>query len=112
MEERTGWRGQSKSQTEGEEKRNGRLVGAAETSKERAEWRRPQRKNLSLLGLLKKKDRPKCHRVNSWQVCQSRLFLKENKQSRQSRVPDREVGESQDEREPHLGERRGIRAGA
>ena len=39
MEERTGWRGQNESQTEGEEKRNGRLYGAAETSKERAEWR-------------------------------------------------------------------------
>ena len=37
MEERTGWLGQSESPTGGEEKRNGRLVGAAETSKERAE---------------------------------------------------------------------------
>ena len=44
MEERTGWRGQNESQIRGEEKRNGRLVGAAETSKERAEWRRVQRK--------------------------------------------------------------------
>ena len=35
MEERTGWRGPNESQTGGEEKRNGRLVGAAETSKER-----------------------------------------------------------------------------
>ena len=37
MEERTWWRGQNESQIRGEEKRNGRLVGAAETSKERAE---------------------------------------------------------------------------
>ena len=36
-EERTEWRGQNESQIVGEEKRNGRLVGAAETSKERAE---------------------------------------------------------------------------
>ena len=40
MGERTGWKGQNGSQMEGEEKRNGRLVGAAETSKECAEWRR------------------------------------------------------------------------
>ena len=37
-----------------EENRNGRLVGAAETSKQRAEWRRPKRKNLSILGLPEK----------------------------------------------------------
>ena len=37
-----------------EENRNGRLVGAAETSKQRAEWRRLQRKNLSILGLPEK----------------------------------------------------------
>ena len=48
MEERTGWRGQNESQILGEEKKNGRLVGAAETSKERAEWRRLQRKNLNI----------------------------------------------------------------
>ena len=55
MEERKGWRGQDESQIIGEEKRNGRLVGAAETSKERAEWRRLQPKNLNILGLPKKK---------------------------------------------------------
>ena len=53
MEERTAWRGQNKSQI-GEEKRNGRLVGAAGTSKERAEWRRLQRKNLKQTGLAEK----------------------------------------------------------
>ena len=36
MEERTGWRGQNESQIV-QEKRNARLVGVAETSKERAE---------------------------------------------------------------------------
>ena len=55
MEKRTKWRGQSENQIRGKEKRSGRLVGAAETSKERAEWRRLQRKNLSTLGLLKRK---------------------------------------------------------
>ena len=55
MEERTKRRRQSESQVGGEEMRSGRLVGAAETSKELAEWRRLQRKILSMLGLLKKK---------------------------------------------------------
>ena len=36
MEKRTEWQGQNESQIEGGEKRNGRLVGVAETSKERA----------------------------------------------------------------------------
>ena len=93
MEERTGWRGQNGSQIE-EEKRNGKLVGAAETSKERAEWCRLQRKNLNILGLLKRKEWPQCHRESSWQVCRSRLYRKEKEQSRQSRVPDHERGES------------------
>ena len=39
----------------GGEKRSGRLVGAAETSKEGAEWRRLQRKSLNILGLQKRK---------------------------------------------------------
>ena len=43
MEERTGWREQNESQIVGEEKRNGRFIGAAEASKERAEWRRLRR---------------------------------------------------------------------
>ena len=49
---------------------------------------------------------------SSWQVRQSRLCQEEKEQSRLSRLPDRKVGESQDEREPHLGGRGGIRAGA
>ena len=48
---------------------------------------------------------------SSWQVRQSRPCQKEKEQSRLSRVPDRKMGESQDEREPHLSEKeRGIRA--
>ena len=39
------------------EKRSGRLNGAAETSKERVEWRRLQQKYLSILGLLKRTER-------------------------------------------------------
>ena len=53
MEERTEWRGQNESVIEGQEKRSGRLVGAAEATKERAEWRGLQRKNLCIIGLLK-----------------------------------------------------------
>ena len=107
MEERTGWRGQNESQIVGEEKKNGRLVGAAETSKEHAEWRRLQRKNLNILGLPKRKERPQCHRESSWQERQSRPYQKEKEQSRLSKAPDHEGEESQDGREPHLGERGG-----
>ena len=91
------------------DRRNGRLVGATENSKERAEWRRLQRKNLKILSLPKRRVWPQCNRKSRWQVRQSRLFQKEKEQSnrpiRLSRSPDRKGGESQDEREPHLGER-------
>ena len=112
MEERTGWREQNKSHTAGEEQKNGKLAGAAETIKERAEWRRLQRKNLSILGLPKRKKWPQCHRKSSWQERRSRPCQKEKEQSRLSRAPDHEVGKSQGEREPRLGEREGIRAKA
>ena len=112
MEERTGSRGQNESPTGGEEKRNGRLYGAAETSKERAEWRRVQRKNLNILGLPKRKEWPQCHRESSWQERRSRLCQKEKEQSPLSRVPDHEEGESQDGQEPPLARKRGIRARA
>ena len=105
VEERTQWRGQNESQTGEEEKKNGRLYGVAETSKERAEWRRLQRKNWNKLGLPKRKEWPQCHRQSSWQVRRSRPRQKE--QSRLSRVPHHEGGESQGEREPHLGESEG-----
>ena len=77
MEEQTGWREQNKSQIGGQEIRSDRLVGAAETSKERAEWRRSQQKNYSILGLLKRKEWPQCHRGSRWQVRQSRICQKE-----------------------------------
>ena len=105
MEEKTGWRGQNEIQIIEEEKRSGRLVGAAETSKERAEWRKPRWKNLSILGLLKRKEWPQCHRESSRQVCRRRSYQKEKEQSRQSGVPDHEGAESQGGREPQLGER-------
>ena len=112
MEERTGQRGQNESQTGGEKKRNVRLVGVAETSKERAEWRRLQWKNLNILGLRKRKEWPQCHGESSWQERQSRPCQKEKEQSRQSKATDHEGGESQGGREPHLGEKEGIRARA
>ena len=107
MEERTGWQGQNESQIVREEKKNGRLVGAAETSKELAEWRRLQWKNLNILGLSKRKEWPQCHRESSWQERWSRLCQKEKEQSRLSEEPDHEGGESQGGREPHLGKREG-----
>ena len=107
MEEGIGWRGQNESQTVGEEKRNDRLVGVVETGKERAEWCRFQRKNWSILGLLKRKEWPHCHRESSWHVRRSRPCQKEKKRIRLSRVPYHERGESQDGREPHLGESEG-----
>ena len=90
MEERTGWRGQNESQIVGEEKKNGRLVGAVETSKERAEWRRLQRKNWNKLGLPKRKEWSQCHRESSWQERRSRPYQKE--QSRLPKAPDYEGG--------------------
>ena len=60
MEKRTGWREQNESQIIGEEKRSGRLVGVNKTSKKRTEWCRLQRKNLNILGLLKRKVWPQC----------------------------------------------------
>ena len=92
MEERTGHQRQNESQTGEEEKRSGRLVGAAETSKEHAEWHRLQRKNLSLLGLLKRKEWPQRHRESSWQQRGSRPYQKEKEHSRQSKAPDHEWG--------------------
>ena len=107
IKERTEWRGQNGSQIEGEEKRNSKLVGVAETSKGVAEWHRLQQKNLNILGLLKRKEWLKCHRESGWKIRQSRLFQKGKEQSCLSKVPDRKEGESQGEREPHLDERDG-----
>ena len=52
----------ARTERESDTKRKGRLVGAAETSKERAEWRRLQWKNLNVLGLWKRKEWHRCHR--------------------------------------------------
>ena len=112
MEERTGWRGHNESQIIGEEKKNDRLVGAAETSKERVEWCRFQRKNFNILGLPKRKEWSQCHKESSWQERRSRPSQKEKERSRLSKASDQEGEESQGEREPHLGERGGIRARA
>ena len=84
--------------------RSGRFVGATETSKERAEWRRLQWKNLSILSLPKRKEWPQCHRESSWQVRRSRPCQNEKEYRRQSKAPDHEGGESQGKREPHLDE--------
>ena len=54
-EEGIAWRGQIESWRGKGEKRNCLLFGAPETSRELAEWRRLQRKNLNTLGLPKRK---------------------------------------------------------
>ena len=99
--------GEDRARVRQKEKRNGRLYGVAETSKERAESRRLQRKNWSKLGLPKRKDWPQCRRESSWQDRRSRPCQKEKEQSRLSRVPGHEGGESQGGQEPHLGESEG-----
>ena len=72
------------------------MVGfmAAETNKELAEWRGLQRKNLSILGLPKRKEWPQCHRMSSWQVRQSRPCQNKKEQSRLSKAPNCKVRES------------------
>ena len=81
-----------RTERESDRRKSGRLVGAAETSKEHAEWRRLQRRNLNILGLLRKNTpEPPLPK----------------KQSRQSRVPDHDGRKSQGEPEPHLGEKKG-----
>ena len=64
---------------------------------------------MNILGLLKRKEWSQCHRESSWQARQVRFCQKEKEQSRQSRVSDRERGENQGEREPHVGEKEGDR---
>ena len=76
----------------------------AQTSAEKLELAGP--------ALPKIKECPQCHKVSSWRVRQSSHCQKEKEQSHQSRSPDREVRESQGEREPHLDERDGDPSGS
>ena len=70
-------------------------------------------KKLEHTGPAEKERVPQYHRESNWQERWSRFCQKEKEQSRLSRVPDHEGGESQDGRKPHLGEREGeIRARA
>ena len=62
---------------------------------------------LDILGLLRRKEWSQCHRESRWQVFGSRLCQKVKEKCHLSRAPDHEGGESQGEREPHLGEREG-----
>ena len=63
---------------------------------------------LEYTGPAEKERGPQCHRVSSWQGLQSRLCQKE--QSHLFRSSDREVRESQGEREPQVAEREGDRS--
>ena len=71
-----------------------------------------QRKNLSILGLPKRKEWPQCHRESSWQARRSRPFQKKKEQSRLSKAPDHEGGESRWARAAPWRERGEIRARA
>ena len=62
---------------------------------------------LEHTGPLKRKEWPQCHRESSWQERRSHLYQKEMEQSRLSKAPNHEEGESQGGRELHLGEREG-----
>ena len=112
MEKRTGWQEQNESQIVGEQKRNGRLIGADETSKNRGEWHRLQQKNLSIPGLPKAKEWSQRHRKSSWQKHRSCPCQKEKEQSCLSRVQDHDGAETQGGQELHLGETGGIRTRA
>ena len=90
MEEKT----QQKSDGRRRKESFGRLVGATETYKDHAEWRMLQPKNLSILGLSKKKEWSQCHRESSWQGRRSHSCQKEKERRRLSRVPEYEWGES------------------
>ena len=97
---------------EGEEKRNDRFVGAAETSGELAEWYRHQRKNLSKLGLPKRKEWPQCHQVSSWQRRPSRLFRSEKKHRHHPDLQTVRWERVKVSESCTLAKERGIRAGA
>ena len=60
----------------------------------------------------KRKEWFQCHKESNWQVRQYRLCQKEKEQSHLSKSPDHEVRESQGERQPHFGERKGDQSGS
>ena len=60
---------------------------------------------MSKLGLLKKNGWSQCHKVSSYVGRQSGLSQKKKEQRHLSGSPDCDMGESQAEREPHLGKR-------
>ena len=107
------WQRLSKSRRGGEEKRNGRLLGAAKTSKELAESSRLQRHNLNKLGLRKKERVASYQKASSWQERKSSLCQIEKEQNHLSRSSDREVGERVNVSKSNtLAREKGIRAGA
>ena len=89
--EKTRWRGQSESHIE-EEK--WQTCWCCRGQLRASKMVQASAEKLEHIGPAKRKEWPQHHRESSWQVHQSRFFQKEKEQSRQSRVPDREVGES------------------
>ena len=64
---------------------------------------------MNILGILKKKEWPKCQREKERAVgkyARAVFCQKEKEQNHQSRIPNRKGRRSQGEREPHLGERK------
>ena len=110
MEKKTVWRGRSEILRGGEKK--WQIFGGAKTSREFAEWRRLDLKNLNKLHLPKRKGWSKRHKVSRWQGPPSHLCQKKKEQNHQSRSPNHEMEKSQCEQKVCLGVKEGIIAGA
>ena len=103
MEERTGWRGQNESQTEGEEKRQ--TCWCCRDQQRACRMAQASAETLNLLGLLKRSGLSATERAVGKYA--RATLAKEKEQSRLSRVADREGEKSQGWQEPHLGKKEG-----
>ena len=100
MEERTGWRGQNESQR-GEKK--GQTCWCCQDHERASRMAKASAKKLEHTGPAEKERVALVAQREQLKVCQTRLCLKEKKQSHLSKTPDRNVEESQGERVPDLG---------
>ena len=111
MEERTGWRGQNESQIIGEEK--WQTCWCCRDQQRTCRMEQASAEKLEHTGPAEKERVASVpQRKSSWQERRSCPCQNKKKQSRLSRVPDHKEGESQDGREPHLGEREGDQSGS
>ena len=107
MEERTEWQEQNESQIGGEEKKNGRFVGAAETSKERADGAGFSGKTLTYRACRKRKSGLS---ATERAVGKNAGAALAKRKRNRAVFPEHQImrgRESQGEREPHLGGREG-----